>query len=51
MIIRREDLFNIIIVVAVIGTAIWAAIYFATLAKDSQNEIKPTQIDNLNAKK
>ncbi|MEK7081452.1 MAG: peptidylprolyl isomerase [Patescibacteria group bacterium] len=51
MIIRREDLFNIIIVVAVIGAAIWAAIYFATLAKDSQNEIKPTQIDNLNAKK
>lgn len=49
--IRREDLFNIIIVVAVIVAAIWAAVYFANLAKDSQNEIKPTQIDNLNAKK
>lgn len=47
----KRDLFNIVIAVAVIGAALGSAVYFANLARDSQNEIKPTEIDNLNAKK
>ncbi len=47
----RKDLFNIIIAVSVLGAALGVAVYFAGLTKDSQREIKPTQIDNLNAKK
>lgn len=47
----KRDLFNIVIAVAVVGAALGSAVYFANLARDSQNEIKPTEIDNLNAKK
>lgn len=46
----KKDLMSIAIAVAIIASVIGVATYFAGLAKDSQNEIKTTKIDNLNAK-